>query len=207
LLERMNSDMAGRPQLIRGDSQLLFGGMGRLTENSVINIKNKSHSVTAEVEIPASGAQGVIIAQGGAVGGGGWSLYAHKGKLKYCYNLVGRQHFYIESANTLPAGTHQVRMEFAYDGGGIAKGGNVSLYADGQKAGEGRVDRTVPFVFSFDDGCDVGRDTGLPVSQDYNVHGNAFNGEVTWVQIDVGKEDFDHLISHEERLNLAMMRQ
>ena len=207
LLERMNSDMAGRPQLIRGDSQLLFGGMGRLTENSVINIKNKSHSVTAEVEIPASGAQGVIIAQGGAVGGGGWSLYAHKGKLKYCYNLVGRQYFYIESANTLPAGTHQVRMEFAYDGGGIAKGGNVSLYVDGQKAGEGRVDQTVPFIFSFDDGCDVGRDTGLPVSQDYGVHGNAFNGEVTWVQIDVGKEDFDHLISHEERLNLAMMRQ
>ena len=84
------------PQLIHGDSQLLFGGMGRLTENTVINIKNKSHSVTAEVEIPASGAQGVIVTQGGETGG--WSLYAHDGKLKYCYNLVGMQRFYAEGA-------------------------------------------------------------------------------------------------------------
>lgn len=130
-LERINADMAGRPQLVHGDSQLLLGGMGRLTENSVLNIKNKSHSVTAELEIPESGAEGVIIAQDGS--GGGWSFYAQKGKLKYCYNLVGRQHFYAESANTLPAGTHEVRVEFAYDGGGIGKGGDISHYVDGKK--------------------------------------------------------------------------
>jgi arylsulfatase len=205
LVERFNADIAGRPQLVRGDSQLLFGGMGRLSENSVINIKNKSHSVTAEVEIPAGGAQGVIIAQGGAPGG--WSLYAHGGKLKYCYNVVGRQYFYVESADALPAGNHQVRMEFAYDGGGLAKGGNVALYVDGQKAGEGRVEYTTPFFFSLDEGCDIGWESGSPVSPDYGVRDNAFNGEVHWVQIDVGKEDFDHLISPEERLNLAMMRQ
>ena len=91
-----NPDLAGRPVLIKGNTQLLFGGMGRLSENSVVNIKNKSHSVTAEITVPASGAEGVIIAQGGNIGG--WALYAKGGKLKYCYNLLGIQHFYAESA-------------------------------------------------------------------------------------------------------------
>jgi arylsulfatase len=204
-LERTNPDLAGRPQLVRGDSQMLFGGMGRLTENSIINIKNKSHSVTAEVEIPPSGAQGVIIAQGGS--SGGWSLYAHNGKLKYCYNAVGIRYAYTESENALPAGTHQVRMEFAYDGGGLAKGGNVTLYLDGKKDGAGRVEQTSPFIFSADETCDIGMEAGSAVSPDYGPRGNEFSGEVNWVQIDVGKDDFDHLISPEERVNLAMARQ
>src|SRR5690606_1368609 len=101
---RINSDLAGRPVLIKGTTQLLFGGMGRLSENSVLNMKNKSHSVTAEIDVPAAGAEGVIIAQGGNIGG--WSLYCKEGKLKYCYNLLGIQHFYAESANALPAGRH-----------------------------------------------------------------------------------------------------
>ena len=95
--------------------------MGRLTENSVLNIKNKSHAVTAEVEVPASGAEGVIIAQGGAFGG--WSLYAKDGKPTYCYNLFGLQPLQDRGDSPIPAGTHQVRMEFAYDGGGLGKGG------------------------------------------------------------------------------------
>ena len=93
--ERFNPDLAGRPVLIKGNTQILFGGMGRLSENSVVSIKNKSHSVTAEIEVPASGAEGVIIAQGGNIGG--WVLYAKGGKLKYCYNLLGIQHFFAES--------------------------------------------------------------------------------------------------------------
>jgi hypothetical protein len=121
-LEKMlNADTAGRPVLIRGTSQILFGGMRRLSENCVINIKNKSHAVTAEIEVPKAGAEGVIIAQGANIGG--WSLYAKGGKLKYCYNLGGVQHFYVEAASPLPAGEHQVRMEFAYAGGGLGKGG------------------------------------------------------------------------------------
>src|SRR5271166_6691304 len=107
--------LPGGPQLIKGKTQILFGGMGRLTENSVLNIKNKSYSVTAEVVVPKSGAQGVIIAQGGAFNG--WSLYVKEGKLKYCYNLLGVRLFYTESNNAIPAGKHQVRMEFKYDGG------------------------------------------------------------------------------------------
>ena len=100
--ERFNSDLAGRPVLIRGNSQILFGGMGRLSENSVLTLKNKSHSVTAEITVPASGAEGVIIAQGGNIGG--WALYAKGGKLKYCYNLLGIQYFYAESTSPFPQG-------------------------------------------------------------------------------------------------------
>ncbi len=133
-IERFNPDLAGRPQLIRGSSQLLFGGMGRLSENSVINIKNKSHSVTAQLQIPDGGVEGVIIAQGGAFAG--WSLYVKGGKPKYVYNFLGLQLFTVEGESEIPAGEHQVRMEFAYDGGGLAKGGTVTLYVDGNAVGE-----------------------------------------------------------------------
>ena len=132
--------------------------MGRLSENCVVSIKNKSHAVTAEIVVPQAGAEGVIIAQGGNIGG--WSLYAKAGKLKYCYNLGGVQHFYAEADDPLPAGEHQVRMEFAYAGGGLGKGGKVTLYVDGKKVGEGDVPMTLAMVFSADDGCDVGEDPG-----------------------------------------------
>ena len=203
--ERFNADMAGRPQLIRGTTQLLFGGMGRLSENSVVNIKNKSHSVTAEVVVPGSGASGVIVAQGGSVNG--WSLYAREGKLKYCYNFFGIKLFYAQATQPVPAGKHQVRMEFKYDGGGLGKGGVVSLYVDGKKDGEGRVDMTVPMAFSADETCDIGREAGSPVSPDYGPQGNEWSGEVNWVQIDLEKDDHDHLITPEERLRVAMARQ
>jgi arylsulfatase len=110
-LERFNPDLAGRPQLVSGSSQLLFGGMGRLTEASLLNIKNKSHAVTAEVEVPEAGVEGVIIAQGGAFAG--WSLYVKGGKPVYCYNLLGLQRSKIEGDARLSPGTRQVRMEFA----------------------------------------------------------------------------------------------
>jgi len=204
-IERFNPELAGRPQLIRGKSQMLFSGMGRLSENSVLNLKNKSHSVTAEVELPKSGANGVIIAQGGAFAG--WSLYAKDGKLKYCYNLLGLQRFYTESAKDLPAGVHQVRMEFAYDGGGLAKGGNVTLFVDGKKVGDGRLPATIPMVFSGDETTDIGYESASPVSEDYDMHTSEFNGKVKWVQLDQGTDDADHLISPEERLRVAMARQ
>jgi arylsulfatase A-like enzyme len=206
-VERFNSDLAGRPTLISGNSQLLFGGMGRLTENVVLNIKNKSHSATAELHVPDGGAEGVIVAQGGEFGG--WSLYLKDGKPKYCYNLFGIARFYVEGDAAVPAGTHQVRMEFAYDGGGLAKGGTVSLYVDGAKVGEGRVDGTVPMLFSGDETCDVGNDAASPVSDDYTSEGSAFTGTIEWVQLDIddAAEDLDHLIAPEERLKIAMAKQ
>jgi arylsulfatase len=206
-VERFDSDIAGRPTLIRGTSQLLFGGMARLSENATINVKNKSHSVTAEVTVPEQGADGVIISQGGAYAG--WSLYLESGRPTYCYNLFGLQRFHVRGDMPVPAGTHQVRMEFGYDGGGLGKGGTVSLHVDGAKCGEGRVEGTVPLVFSADETCDVGSDTASPVSDDYTSAGSRFTGTVEWVQIDLAEaaEDFDHLITPEERLNIAMARQ
>jgi arylsulfatase len=205
--KRFNPDFAGRPVLIKGKTQILFGGMGRLSENTVLNVKNKSHSVTAEIDVPASGAEGVIIAQGGNIGG--WSLYAKGGKLKYCYNLLGLQHFFAESAAPIPAGPHQVRMEFAYAGGGLGKGGTVSLFIDGTKVGEGQVAATAPMVFSADDGCDVGEDSGAPVSPDYGPRGNAFSGRVRGVQIAIADaaENADHLVDPAEAVRIAMARQ
>ena len=164
-IERFNADLAGRPALVKGNSQILFGGMGRLTENTVLNIKNKSHAVTAEVVVPEAGAQGVIIAQGGAFAG--WSLYLKDGKPTVLLQPARPAALQDRGRSAIPAGEHQVRMEFAYDGGGLAKGGTVSLYVDGDKVGEGRVEATIPMVFSADETTDVGRDTASPVSDDY----------------------------------------
>jgi arylsulfatase len=205
-IERALPELSGRPTLVQGDRQLLYGGMGRLTENSVVSIKNKSHAVTAEVVVPEGGAQGVIIAQGGSIGG--WSLYLKDGKPKYCYNLLGIQRFYVEGDGEVPEGTHQVRMEFGYDGPGLGKGGHVTVYVDGVKVGEGEVAGTAPMIFSADDTCDVGEENGALVTDDYPVP-NTFTGEVNWVEIDVGTaaEDADHQIDPDELLRVAMARQ
>jgi arylsulfatase len=206
-VERFNSDIAGRPTLVRGNSQLLFGGMARLTENATINVKNKSHSVTAEITVADEDAGGVIVSQGG--GYAGWSLYLKDGRPTYCYNLFGLESFHVRGDAQVPAGTHQVRMEFGYDGGGLGKGGTVSLYLDGAECGEGRVEGTVPLIFSADETCDVGSDTASPVSDDYTSAESRFTGTVEWVQIDLDEaaEDLDHLITPEERLHIAMARQ
>jgi hypothetical protein len=204
--ERFNPDLAGRPQLAQGSSQLLFGGMGRLTEHSILTLKNRSHAITAEIVVPESGAHGVILSQGGAFGG--FVLYAKEGKLAYCYNLFGLRQFKVYG-EAIPAGEHQVRMEFTYDGGGLGKGGAVTLFIDGQPVGEGRVQATVPMLFSADETTDVGHDTATPVSDDYGAKDSEFTGRVRWVQLDIDKaaENVDHLITPEDRLKIAMARQ
>jgi hypothetical protein len=166
-IERALPEVAGRPTLVPGDRQLLYGGMGRLSENSVVSIKNKSHAVTAEIEVPEGGAEGVLVAQGGSIGG--WSLYLKEGKPRYCYNLLGIQRFYVDSDRDVPAGTHQVRLEFDYDGPGLGKGGTATLYLDSDKVGEGKVAATAAMIFSADDTCDVGRENGALVADDYPV--------------------------------------
>ena len=204
-VERFNPDLAGRPQLIHGDSQLLFGSMGRLSENSIVVLKNKSFAITAQIIVPDKGAQGVIVHQGGRFGG--WSLYAKDGKLTFCYNCFGWKVFIIRADSPLPAGNHQVRVEFEYDGGGLAKGGKVTLLVDGKKAGEGRLEMTVPMAFSADETLDVGKDTGTAVSSEYDVETSAFNGKVLGVQLDAGKSDADRFMTAEDRLRIAMARQ
>jgi arylsulfatase len=206
-VERFNPEMAGRPVLIKGNSQILFGGMGRLTENSVVVTKNKSYAITAQVVVPKGGGNGTIVSMGGAFGG--WSLYLKDGKPAHCYNLFGLEQFKVYGSEQVPAGDHQIRMEFQYDGGGLGKGGTASLYVDGTKVGDGRVDATVPMLFSADETTDVGTDSATPVTDDLDPGSVAFTGRVKWVQIDLGEdaEDADHLISPEERYRIAMARQ
>jgi arylsulfatase len=203
--ERFNPDLAGRPTLIHGTSQQFFPGMGRLSENSVVSIKNRSFSVTAEIMVPAGGANGVIIAQGGRFGG--WGVYCKDGTLTFVYNLLGIQWFTTSAPVAVPEGTHQVRMEFAYDGGGLAKGGGVTLYHDGDAVGTGRVEATQALVFSADETTDIGYESGTCVTPDYTVDTSRFTGKIHWVQIDLGEDDHDHFIDPDERLRIAMARQ
>ena len=207
-VERFDAAIAGRPQLITGTSQTLYHGMGRLTEAVVLNIKNTSHAVAAEIDVPDGGATGVMIAQGGAFGG--WSLYLRDdGVPAYCYNLLGMQLTKVAGAAPLAPGTHRVVMAFEYDGGGPGRGGLVRLLVDGEQAAEGRLERTVPLVFSLDETCDVGRDTASPVSDDYTSATSEFTGSIHEVRIEIAKgtPDFRHLIDPEHRLAVARARQ
>ena len=203
--ERANPDTAGRPVLARGRRQRLYPGIGRLNAFSVINVKNRSHRVTAEVVVPAGGCEGVIAAQGGLPGG--WSIYVQDGRLMYCYNFYGIDLFYVESSEPLPEGTHLVRMAFDYDGGGVAKGGTVHLLVDDRLVGEGRVARTQPLPFASDEPFEIGSDGGSPVTRDYRSH--RFTGEVNWVEIELpaGTPDSDAEVSSQQRLEAALIRE
>ena len=206
--ERFDPDRAGRPQLIKGRSQILYGGMGRLSENSVVNVKNKSHAVTGQILVPETGASGTIIAQGGKFGG--WTVYlTTEGRPAYCYNLFGLELFKVVGDEPVDDGEHQVRIEFDYDGDGPGKGGTATLYVDGASVGSTRVDATVPGVFSADETTDLGTDTATGVTDDLDRATTDFTGEVLWVQIDLGDEaeDFDHMVTPEERYKIAMFRQ
>ncbi|MCU1369968.1 MAG: sulfatase [Ilumatobacteraceae bacterium] len=205
IAERANPEIAGRPTLVRGNSQLFYQGMGRLSENSVLSIKNKSFSVTAELTLPDGGASGVLIAQGG--GFGGWAVHLVDGVLTFTYNLLGIQEFTTTATVPVASGTHQVRAEFAYDGGGLAKGGDVTLSVDGVEVGTGRVEATQAMIFSADETTDIGYESGTTVSSAYTAATSRFTGKIAWVELHVGDDDHDHHIDPDERLRIAMARQ
>ncbi len=208
-VERFNSDLAGRPTLVHGNSQLLFGGMGRLTENSVLNIKNKSHAVTAEIVVPEGGAEGVIDRAGRRVRRLE-PLPRRTASPTYCYNLLGLQRFKVDGRAAIPAGdapgAHGVRLRRRRARQGRHRQRCTSTASRSARAGSRR---RVPMVFSADETADVGCDTGSPVSDDYTARASVFTGTVEWVQIDLDEaaEDVDHLITPEERLRVAMARQ
>ena len=207
-VERFNADIAGRPQLVNGNSQLLFEGMGRLSENSVIVIKNKSHAVTAEIEVPDGGAEGVIVAQGGAFAG--WSLYLQEGRPAYCYNLFGLQRFKIYGrASVARRASTRCAWSSPTTAAASPRAATSTLYVDGDKVGEGRVEHTVPMLFSGRRDHRPRPRQRHPRQRRLRPSDNAFTGRVRWVQIDIDEaaEDVDHLISPEERLRVAMARQ
>jgi arylsulfatase len=203
-MERLNPTLAGRPVLAKGPTQTLLPGMKRLSEHAVLDTKNRSYSVTAAVDSGDKPMQGVIIAQGG--GFGGWAFYALEGRLVFTYNLLGIKHFDIPSDSVIDPGAHQVRAEFTYDGGGLGKGGMLSLFCDGEAVGSGRIDATQPVLFSADETTDIGDDVGLPVSKSY-VGDSKFNGKIEFVQIDVGDDDHSHLVDQDTLVQVAMARQ
>jgi arylsulfatase A-like enzyme len=184
-LERFNAALVGRPDLMAGRTSLtVYEGMTGMSENVFINTKNRSHTITAEVEIPKGGANGVVLAQAGRFGG--WSLYLKDGKPTYHYNFLGLTRFTIAAATPVPAGKATIRYEFAYDGGGLAKGGLGTIFVNGTKVAEGRIERTQPIVFSGDEGADVGEDGETPVTEDYGIPAPyKFTGKVIKVTIDV----------------------
>jgi arylsulfatase len=184
-IERANPALAGRPDLMAGRTSLsLYEGMTGLSENVFINIKNRSHTITAEVTAAKSGAQGVILAQAGRFGG--WSLYLQDGKPTYTYNFLGLQHFTVAAAEPLPAGQATVRFEFAYDGGGLGKGGVGTIFVNDKKVAEGRIERTQPMIFSADEGADVGEDGETPVVETYGIPAPyRFTGTISKVTVEV----------------------
>lgn len=185
LLERFDATLVGRPDIMAGrTSMTLSQGMVGMAENVFLNVKNKSSTVTAEVEIPAGKANGTLIAQGGRFGG--WSLYVRDGVPGYHYNFLGLEQTTIASQQRLKAGKATIRFEFAYDGGGPGRGATGSLFVDGRKVAEGRIKRTQPGLFSGDETADVGIDLGTPVFEAIGSEARSrFTGKIPKLTVEI----------------------
>lgn len=202
--ERVLPGLSGKPRLVPGNRQVLLPGMQALLEMHIVNCRNRSWSLTAQVDVPDGGARGVILNLGGHAGG--WSFYFRDGRPTFCYNLFGIERSYIRAPDTVGVGLHQVRSEFAYDGGGLGKGGTVTLFVDGIAVAEGRVERTEPIGFGYEF-SDVGRDSLSTVTPEYPTGDNAFTGRIDWVQIEAGEDGHDHLVDPADVVRVAMYRQ
>jgi hypothetical protein len=167
-------------------SMILAAGMTGMMESVFLNVKNRSKTITADIEVPSGGANGTLLAQGGRFGG--WSLYVKDGIPAYDYNFLGLEKTSIRSARPLPPGKATVRYDFAYDGGGPGKGGTGTLFVNGEKVGEGRIERTQPGMFSADETADVGIDLGTPVVEAIGAeHASKFSGRIEKVIVEVRK--------------------
>ena len=174
------ADPTLRPSLIAGKTNFVyFAGAERIPESSSANVKNKSHVITAFIEKPGDG---VLVAAGGTVGG--YTLFVKDGKPVYEYNWFGQDRYRVTSSEPLPPGESTVRVEFKYDGGGLAKGGSVTMFINDRKVAEGRVDKTIFGRFSADETFDTGVDTGSPVSDLYQSP-NPFGGKLARIEINI----------------------
>ena len=184
VIERMNPAIAGRPDVIGNRTSLtLYEGMQGMLENTFMNIKNRSSTITAELEIPAR-ASGAILSQGGRFGG--WSLYMRDGKPAYTYNFLGLSRYTVTAPQALPAGPVTVTLDFAYDGGGAGKGGKATLSVNGKQVAEGRVEKTQPNIFSADETADVGLDNQTPVAEGIGIGAETrFTGKINKVTLEV----------------------
>lgn len=183
-MERLVPSMVGRPDVMGDRTSLtLSEGMVGMSEGVFINIKNRSFSITADVEVKDGSAGGVILAQAGRFGG--WTLYVKSGKPAFCYNFLGLESTTIASDTALAPGKSTIRMNFDYDGGGIGKGGTASILINGKATGSGRIARTQGMIFSADETAGVGIDDATPVTSDYKERDNGFTGTIHKVVVDV----------------------
>jgi arylsulfatase len=185
-IERVNPATAGRPDIMGGRTSLtLYEGMNGMMENTFINVKNRSKTITADIEIPQGGASGALLVQGGRYGG--WSLHMRDGKPAYEYNWLGLERFVVESPDALPAGKATITLTFDYDGGGAGKGGLATLSVDGKQVAQGRIGKTQPFIFSADETADVGLDNQTPVALGigYGPVETTFSGRIEKITIEV----------------------
>jgi arylsulfatase len=185
VMERLDARLVGRPDLMAGRSSMtLAEGMTGMMEAVFVNVKNRSKTIVAEIEVPSAGAKGTILAQGGRFGG--WSLYVNDGVPAYDYNFLGLQRTTIAAAKKLAPGSATIRFDFAYDGGGPGKGGTGSLFVNGEKVAEGRIAHTQAGIFSADETADVGIDLGTPVVEAIGSEARSrFSGRIPKVTVDV----------------------
>jgi len=180
--ERLNAAIAGRPDLMGTRSSLtVYPGMVGISENAFINLKNRSYTITANVELRDAATSGVIIAQAGAFGG--WTLYMKDGKAHHEYNYFGVERTNIGATEALKPGKHEIRYEFTADAAKPGTGGKCVLYVDQRQVATGHIPKTTPFAFSADEGVDVGMDGETAVSDDYKQGDNKFTGKILKVTV------------------------
>jgi arylsulfatase len=163
----------------------LYEGMQGMLENTFMNVKNRWKKITVELDVPDGGASGAILSQGGRFGG--WSLFVKDGKPSYTYNFLGLSRYTVTAPEALPAGPATVVLDFAYDGGGLGKGGKATLLVNGKPVADARVDKTQPNIFSADETADVGIDNQTPVAEGIGIGAETrFTGTINKVTLEVG---------------------
>ena len=184
-IERTNAALAGRPDVMGDRTSLtLYEGMQGMLENTFMNVKNRSKKITASLDIPPNGADGAILSQGGRFGG--WSLYVENNKPAYTYNFLGLERYTVASPDPLPSGPVTVTLDFDYDGGGPGKGGDATLYVNGESVAKGRVEKTQPNIFSADETADVGLDNQTPVARGIGIGAETrFTGKIHEILLEV----------------------
>lgn len=182
-IERLNGELQGRPSLTKGrKSFVYYPGILALPPGSAPNLLNKSFAVTAEIERDNASGDGALWIQGGI--DGGFGLYIKDNKPVFIGNYLARTRSRATSNDTLPAGKVTIVAEFDYDGGGLGKGGNITLSVNGKKVGEARMDHTHAITLGLGGTLDIGEDTGSPVDDAYTPP-FAFNGTIHKVTVDL----------------------
>ena len=178
-------DVTNRPSNIRGlNAFTYYDGMTRIPEGNAPNLKNKSFGISAVVDIPQGGAEGLLMTQGGRFAGVG--LYLLEGRPVFHYNLAGVERYTVAGKDKVPPGRHVITVDFNYDGGGIGKGGQATLTVDGKEVASEHLPKTIPFRMSLDETLDIGEDTGTPVSEDYRVPFK-FTGKIEKVTVSIAE--------------------